>query len=431
LSAETFFCHLSTSGISVIIKNAKGTICYAGPGIQLEPAQAMAEAARRLGPEMLTVWIDFDEKVMRMGYGDIEAVKTLREAGITVKHAPFLRSAFIIVDNAGYIFTPTPLYLEPEPVKEVRNALKLSREQVTEALTRLSPAARVVAIALAESPEEKKRISELPFEGDAAPVEDTQYKKAEKNLKVAPPVEFDLARQVRVFEPYLQYIELSLSGAAIQRNRLTIPPSIQRLGGAKDLEGRLRTTFDLIERNSELSSKHLEEVLNEIRKNFTRSLGKHHGRVVLKAAKPHLEMRLEEFEEMLEKHRERVEAELQVHLENSRNQIIDFYLPIVVENPPDFLLGQSPTGKVSKKDARQWLDYELSQVFPTAGSLIKNMTMEKRYKDVTFETLNQKGFLGSVKEAFPNVNWDKAYSEFKAAGETKQQCTNSKRKPSI
>ena len=38
------------------------------------------------------------------------------------------------------------------------------------------------------------------------------------HIEEAPPVRFDLARQVRVFEPYLQYVELSLSGASIQRH---------------------------------------------------------------------------------------------------------------------------------------------------------------------------------------------------------------------
>lgn len=37
--------------------------------------------------------------------------------------------------------------------------------------------------------------------------------------------------------------------------------------------------------------------------------------------------------------------------------------------------------------------------------------------DVTFETLNRDDFLQSVKEAFPTVDWDKAYQEFKAAGQ--------------
>jgi hypothetical protein len=49
------------------------------------------------------------------------------------------------------------------------------------------------------------------------------------------------------------------------------------------------------------------------------------------------------------------------------------------------------------------------------------MKLDERYKDVTFETLNRNDFLESVKDAFPNVDWDKAYSEFKAAGQSESE----------
>jgi hypothetical protein len=39
------------------------------------------------------------------------------------------------------------------------------------------------------------------------------------------------------------------------------------------------------------------------------------------------------------------------------------------------------------------------------------------YKDVTFETLNREDFLPLIQEAFPAVNWEKAYEEFRAAAE--------------
>ncbi|MDW7774501.1 MAG: hypothetical protein SCH71_16575 [Desulfobulbaceae bacterium] len=415
---DTFFCHLSSRRIAEIIDKAEGPICYAGPGVQQEPAQAMVKAAIRLGPEMLTIWIDFDERVMRMGYGEIEAVKLLREVGIMVRHAEGLRSALIIADDEGYTFTPTPLYLEAEPNSEIRNALRLSREQVAEALARLSPAAKAVAVALAQDPEEKERISSLPAEGDFIPVDHSIFNQVDISLKEAPPVKFDVVRQVRVFEPYLQYVELSLTGAAIQRHRLAIPASIQKLGGSQEIEGRLRTTFDLIEKGGKLSSKPLEDDLNDIRKNYTPSLGKDHGRVVLKGAKPYLEKRLDEFREKLAKHQKDVKKNLQQSLDESKEQIIEYYLPRVVESPPDALLGQLLSGgKPSKDDARRWLVRELSRVFPEAESLIKKMSLEVRYKDVTFETLNRDDFLDSVKMAFPDVDWDKAYNEFKAAGE--------------
>lgn len=418
MNNNELFCHLSSVRIAELIRTAEGAVCYAGPGIQQEPARAMAEVASRMGPELITVSLDFDEHVMRMGYGDIAAVQMLREAGIVINSSPGLRSALIIVDGEGYTFTPTPLYLEAESVTDsARNALRLSPGQVAEALARLSPAAKAIAIARTSDPEEKARIASLPVEVGATQVDESRFKQVDENLKEAPPVRFDLARQVRVFEPYLQYVELSLTGAAIQRHRLAIPATIQKLGVSKDLEGRLRTTFDLIEKGGKLSSKPLEDALNEIRKNFTRSLGKDHGRVVLKSAKPILIERLEAFRKKLEEHQKQVGVELQKHLDESRQTIVDYYLPRVMDSQPDALLGQSLSGKATENGARQWLDAELDRVFPSAESLIQVMRLEERFKDVTFETLNHKDFLQSVKEAFPNVDWDKAYEEFRAAGE--------------
>jgi hypothetical protein len=418
MANDELFCTLGSAEIVRVIRSAKQAVCYAGPGIQSSVAHAMVEIANRLGPEMLTVCLDFDERVMRMGYGEIGAVKLLRDARITVRSAPGLRTALVIADKSGFIFTPTALYLEAEPTGgSVTNAMRMSVEQVAEALARLSPAAKVIAVAQAKTPEERKRIEALPLDVGSDMVTDVQFSKVSTSLEEAPPVSFDLARQVRVFEPFLQYVELSLTGAAIQHHTLAIPLSIQKLGGSKDLENRFRTTFKLIEKGSELTSKPLQDALNDIRKDYTRSLGKSHGRVVLKAAKQHLVARLEEFRKKLASHQAAVVAGLQQHLDESREQIVDYYLPRVVATPPDALLGQSLSGKPSDDDAQQWLCAELERVFPSAKSLIQEMKLEERFKDVTFETLNRKDFLKTVKTAFPKFDWDKPYDEFRAAGE--------------
>ena len=418
MNLETLFCSLTPSRLAELVRSAQQAVCYAGPGIQLDLAQAMGEVAGRVGKEMLTVSLDFDDRVMRMGYGNVDAVKRLLDAGIAVQSSPGLRTALVVVDNVGYIFTPTALYLEAEPTDgAASNAVRMSGEQVSQALARLSPAAKTIAIAQAKTPEAKQRIEALTVDVVSAPITPEKLAEVTTSLETAPPVRFDLARQVRVFEPYMQYVELSLTGAAIQRHRLAIPPNIQKLGGSKELENRLRVTFELIEKGSKLSSKPLEDALNEIRKNFTPSLGKDHGRVVLKAAKPHLVDRLTAFRIKLEAHQKAVEGELQKHLDTSREQIVAYYLPRVMETKPDALLGQSLNGEVSEAAAEGWLHGELDRVFPSAESLIHEMKLEERYKDVTFETLNREDFLDSVKDAFPKVDWEKAYSEFKAAGQ--------------
>lgn len=416
--SESLFRSLDSSTIAREISEAQISVCYAAPGIQQEPAGALAALAQRIGPELITICLDFDERVMRMGFGDVTAVKTLRDVGIEVRSTPGLRTGLVIIDDEGYIFTPTALYLEAEGrPEEAPNAMRLSNDQVKEALARLSPASKAIAVALAKTDEEKQRIMEQAIEVPSEAVADDRFAAVEKQLEDVPPVQFDIARQVRVFNAYLQYVEMKLSGAAIQRRRFAIPQSIQKLGGSKDLEGRLRTTFDLIEKGGKLSSKKLEDDLSEIRKNFTPSLGKDHGRVLLKAQKMNFEKRLEVFKTNLEAHQKSVAENLQGQLDESRKQIIDYYLPRVVEAPPDAMLGQLLREKPTEDDARRWLEAELEGEFPKADTLIDKMQLNVRYKDMTFETLNQDDFLEAVKAAFPGIDWGKAYKEFRAAGE--------------
>ena len=49
------------------------------------------------------------------------------------------------------------------------------------------------------------------------------------------------------------------------------------------------------------------------------------------------------------------------------------------------------------------------------------MELTETYKDVTFETLNWKDFLPLIREAFPDVNWERTYKVFRAAGQLETQ----------
>ena len=127
--------------------------------------------------------------------------------------------------------------------------------------------------------------------------------------------------------------------------------------------------------------------------------------------------RLVQFRKELNEHQETVKKELQGQLDESRKQVVDYYLPQVIENPPDAMREQFL--KLSEDDARTWLDDELDRVFPKADALIQKMQLDVHYKDVTFETLNRKDFLDAIKATFPRIDWQKAYEEFRAAGENK------------
>ncbi len=418
MSSDSVFSALSSGRIAKLIRSATSRVVYAAPGIQELPAQSLVKLKELLMPPEVTISLDYDERTLRMGYGDMKASEMLETAGFEIKQSSGFRSGILIVDERGWIFTPVALYLEEEPQSdETPNAIELSASQVEAFAMRFCPLARQDAIAKAPSQKAAMEISELPLEFGVTPVSREHFEEVKKAITMAPPVKFDVVRQVRVFEPYLQYVEMKLTGAAIQKHRVQIPPDIQKLGAAADLEGRLRTTFDLLERSSKLSSEKLEEAINLIRKDFTPSLGKSHGRVVLKNAKPHLEECLVEFRAQLATHQETVKLDLQTKLDESRQQVVEYYLPLAKANPPKAVIGGSMIQPPPDDVFTKWLSRRLEAAFPKADALVQKMVLDVQFKDVTFETLNQPDFLESVKKAFPDVDWEKAYSEFRAAGE--------------
>lgn len=106
---ESLFLSLSSSRLAEEMFRAEVAVCYAAPGILEDPADALAALSRRIGPTKIAVCLDFDQRVMRMGFGTIKAVETLREAGIEVRSTPGLRTGLAVIDDEGYIFTPTAL----------------------------------------------------------------------------------------------------------------------------------------------------------------------------------------------------------------------------------------------------------------------------------------------------------------------------------
>jgi len=280
---------------------------------------------------------------------------------------------------------------------------------------RLSPEARKADEHRPLTAELHEEISKADTEIGQTELPLTTLESTDAALHLAPPIAFDVARQVRVFEPYIQYVEISLTGCAIERHRVEVPKSIQRIDAEAEINARLRTTFELIEKNSAVSSKALEDELKQIRDNFTRPLGKPWGRVLLRSTRPLFDERITRFKQRLAEHKKAVEESLSQYLEKSRDQLVEYFLPLVRQSPPDVFLGQITTPKPSDDQIRSWLGFELEKVFPEPQDLVTEMKLDIQFRDVTYETLNEEGFGETLRKAYPQVNWDKPFDEFDAA----------------
>ena len=71
--------------------------------------------------------------------------------------------------------------------------------------------------------------------------------------------------------------------------------------------------------------------------------------------------------------------------------------------------------KMGEIDVTAWLN--AGPVFLKTEALIQRVQFDVCYKDVTFATLNRDDFLDEINKALPLVDWEKAYREFRAAGE--------------
>ncbi len=346
----------------------------------------------------------------------IVAVRAVRESGIEVRQSSGLRIGILVCDDQAWAFAPTALYVQPEiHSDETPNAVELRATDVDRIMWRLSPEARKLDEHRPLPADLCKEIREADTEIGQTELPLAALETTEAATELAPPIAFDVARQVRVFEPYIQYVEISLAGCAIQRHRVEVPKSIQRIDAEAEINARLRTTFELIEKNSAVSSKALEDELKQLRDNFTRALGKPWGRVLLRSTRPLFDERIGRFRERLAAHKKAVEESLAKHLKKSGDQLIEYFLPLVKRSPPDVLLGQITTREPNDDQIRSWLGCELDKVFPEPQDLVTEMKLDVQFRDVTYETLNEEGFGEKLRDAYPQVNWDKPFDEFDAA----------------
>src|SRR5580704_11261745 len=76
------FQSMSTAKMAGLISSARKRVAVVSPAIWQKTAEAIIAAAGRLAPDQITVIVDCDEEVCRLGYGDVTALPCLRDSGI-------------------------------------------------------------------------------------------------------------------------------------------------------------------------------------------------------------------------------------------------------------------------------------------------------------------------------------------------------------
>ena len=385
--------------LTKFIRSATRRLVFLAPAASKAAAEALADRWRVLGAGAVSIILDVHPEVYRLGYGDPEALallhRTARELQADLSTQSGIRIGLIVADDATLVYSPTPLLIEAGPKRyETPNAILLGAppSQVPQDLDVNTDS--TVAPMIGQS-----KASEALIENVKA------------DLAQNPPQQFDIARTVRVFNAYFEYVEFELQGTFIERHVAPIPADLMGLARDEKAQRLLKASFRIVDEESELSSKPLQDQKAKLTNEYLILLPGY-GHVILRTVKPAFEDQVKKLRQTVSEFQEQVKAGLQASIVRNRDALVKALLPGVMQSPPARWRKYFP-GKPDPTTARHLLETELARSFGTARQFIKEMKVNVLFKAVTYESLTNPAFMETAKKKLPNL--DQLFYEFDAA----------------
>jgi len=360
-------------------------------------AKVIAVKWNELGKNAVQVVLDPDPEVCRLGFGDLEAMKMLfdvaAQLGSQVLQQQGLRVGVIITDETTTVYSPTARLVEAGGLPGERfNAIRFDAPIIDPA--NATPSSDLSSIDL-----------------HPAPLVNADLQRTTEELEADPPVKFDLARKVRVFNARFEFVEFELHGLFLSRKRVQIASDLVGLAGDPKAQKLLRSSFQLIEDNGESSENRVINLKRYIVKEYLISLPGY-GTVVLRSRKEQFQSAVKTLDRYVQRFQTRLKKQLQDSIDANRDTLTEALLPGVVAKPPkrwSKFLGTLPR----REEVERTLRAELASTFGKAEDVIQEMGVKAIFKGVTYESLNDPEFIRVASEQIPSL--DLLHEEYDAA----------------
>jgi hypothetical protein len=367
------------------------------PGLSESVAKAIVKKWHELGRDAVLVVLDPDPEVCRLGLGDLAALQMLQETaeqlGGRIHQQQSLRVGVIVTDETTTVYSPTPRLIEAggQPGERL-NALRFDTPI-------LDPAANGAAADL-------RSLDLYPEPIKAADVQNTA-----QDLDANPPVKFDLARKVRVFNARFEFVEFELHGLFLARKRVPIPSDLMGLAKDPQPQKLLRSSFQLIDENSEISGDRVTKLKQFIVKEYLINLPGY-GTVIRRDKKAAFQIAVKALERYVHRFQRRLKKKLQKAIDANREVLTSALLPSVAKNPParwKKFLGEHP----EDQEIERMLRNELADAFGRSDDVFQDMNVKAIFKGVTYESLSDPEFMRIASQKIPSL--DTLHDEFDAA----------------
>lgn len=428
------FTIASDTTLCEMIKFAQDKLVLVAPGLSKEVATALADRIKLDGgPSVLSVILDIDPEVCRLGFGDIETFDLLGEAlkqrNELIQMQKGVRIGLIVADSEILIYSPTPRYIESGSNSESKpNAIRITNSS-----------AQDLAVACGATHDETSVVAQevgLDF------INANIIQQTKVDLEKNPPRKFDLVRLERVFNYSLEFVEFSVEHYKLNTRSVQLPPELLGLF-EKNLQDRIRNSFRVFESGTpfcfkvvdpcplepkidlygkpqpqkvDLSEKWLSAEAARIRKAYLISLGSDaYGNLILKRKKAEFLNEINRLEKLVALYAEKVGESIEEKITETRDALVQDLFPRVKAAPPQQWLNQSVDGKPSDETIRNRLTDQIDHVFQQVDKTFKPKVLTV-FKGVNYETITtDKHFQERILAYFGEDETTKLFSEYDAS----------------
>ena len=396
------FTTATDDSLIALIEGAQDRLAVIAPGLTTPVAKALATRMRELPDLSLTVILDADAEVYRMGYGDVEALEIIREASckemFDLREQPGVRIGVVISDGHTMVYAPVSRNVEAGSTTEEKPNAIMLHGGGTEKLA--------VAAGVAEG------VMEVGVTG----MEPSRVAQMEADLKANPPHPFDLTRKLRVFVTEVQFIELRMPSATFSSHKIKLLPSFQKFDDEslrRDIDSSLKIPIDL-ETNLDISIKSYrgDETMKvneaaivrerrEIERVFIHNW-KGRGKVILRNDKDQVTKELTRLVEIIKEYHNALKASFDASKKAFCERLVSEFLGVWQKSPPEHLIRRRRTDEQS---CRQDIENEAEGMFQRAVAL---GTTEAKvvYKDISVDDLKDEELMGSLQKLMENAGVD-------------------------
>lgn len=378
-------------------------VLYMAPGVSYALAKALFTTAKRLGVGAVEIILDFDAEIYRLGYGTLDGLRVLEEGessgALQLYNQPGVRIGLLIADGRTMVYAPTPQLIEAPPSSQERpNGIMLGS----------------VPLGLAR---DMGLPGELALERRVGldHITPVQLEVVKNELERNPPARFDLARQVRVYSNYFQFVELELVNCYISQRRVRLPSHLIGLGADPELESRVQAQFALLKGiplqvlagDKRISEASLRAKRDLIVKEFLISLSGY-GQLLAKERKEAFTAAVAGLCDDVTAFMHGVTKQIGEQIIYFTEELVKAFWPAIQRNPPTQYLKYGGYDSQEAELKRQ-LTLDIQQLLETAVRVANKMEVRVVYKEIAYESLQDEKFQAALKKT--RLDLDRLFRE--------------------